>query len=270
MTGTTTRFRAFRTAALATTMAAGVGGCTTMGYDGYGDYAYDSRDCDARYGSTWYDRSPSWGSDYDSYGYDCYVADDWRGGFANIGFYGGWYDDFYYPGSGLYLFDRYGSRFPMDYRARDYWGGRRAWWRHHGNRDRDRSRWNDGRGGNLRWTPGTPPPQGWTPRDRNGDGTIDRPRRDRDGSGWTGRGQRGGDGTWSGRPPRDRGGDAMSRPRDPSGWSGRGRGSTDAPTRATPPAPREYTPPPVQREVHQRPIRTPSMRNDGPSNERPE
>lgn len=231
MTGISNRTRALRTAALATTMAAGVGGCTTMGY---GDYAYDSRDCDARYGSSWYDRAPSWGSDYDSYGYDCYVADDWRGGFASIGFYGGWYDNFYYPGSGLYLFDRYGSRYPMDYRHRDYWGGRRAWWYHHGRRDRDQWRGRDGHAGRPGWQPGTPPPQGWTPRDRDGDGTIDRPRRDRDGSGWSGRGPRGGDGTWQPRP-RDGAG---------SGWSGRGRGSTDAPTRAAPSEPRVTAPPP--------------------------
>jgi hypothetical protein len=59
-------------------------------------------------------------SEFDSY-YDC----DNRLGFVNIGFGGGWYDNYYYPGHGYYLFDRYGTRFNMHDNYRRYWAQQR-------------------------------------------------------------------------------------------------------------------------------------------------
>ncbi|SKB29038.1 hypothetical protein [Sphingopyxis flava] len=81
----------------------------------------------------------------DGYGYDCYDSLDYGGGFAQIGFGGGWYDSYYYPGYGLWMFDRYRNRYPLSGRHLNYWGGRRAWWRHHG-----------GKGGSHGGRPGRP------------------------------------------------------------------------------------------------------------------
>lgn len=57
--------------------------------------------------------------------YDAYYSCDYGYGFANIGFGGGWYDNFYYPGYGFYIFDRVGHRFKMKDHHRRYWGHRR-------------------------------------------------------------------------------------------------------------------------------------------------
>lgn len=131
--------------ALAATM---LGGCY------YGDVygaSYAGGDCATRYGDAYYDYD---GYAYDDgYGYDCYDASDYGSGFVNIGFGGGWYDDYYYPGYGLWMFDTYRNRYPLRDRYLDYWGGRRAWWKHHG--------------GRKDWKPGRP---GWHRGDRDGDG----------------------------------------------------------------------------------------------------
>jgi hypothetical protein len=39
--------------------------------------------------------------------------------------YYGWYDNYYYPGTGVYLYDRSGSRYRWNDRYRDYWIARR-------------------------------------------------------------------------------------------------------------------------------------------------
>lgn len=68
--------------------------------------------------------------------------------------YGGWYDDYYYPGGGYYVYDRAGSRHRWNDSQRAYWenrrrGDHRSEWR--GDRRDDRRNWrdsrNDGRGG---------------------------------------------------------------------------------------------------------------------------
>ena len=136
--------------ALATTM---LGGCYYGDVQGVG-YA-SGGDCAARYGNSYYDYD---GYAYDDgYGYDCYDASDYGAGFAQIGFGGGWYDDYYYPGYGMWMFDNYRNRYPLRGGYLDYWGGRRAWWKHHGGR-------ND-------WKPGRP--GGWNRGD--GDGRPGRP-----------------------------------------------------------------------------------------------
>ena len=100
-----------RLAAL-TAATVGLSGCV---YDvglGYAsdDYGYNDYDCDPY--------SP----------FDRYYACDNSYGFYNIGFGGGWYDSFWYPGYGYYVFDNYGRRFNMRDNHRRYWGDRRQRW----------------------------------------------------------------------------------------------------------------------------------------------
>ncbi|QTD55337.1 hypothetical protein [Parasphingorhabdus cellanae] len=58
--------------------------------------------------------------------FDDYYACDNGYGYANIGFGGGWYDSFYYPGYGIYIFDRRGSRYAMKRHHRYHWARQRA------------------------------------------------------------------------------------------------------------------------------------------------
>ena len=164
-----------------------------LGYasDGY----YDDYGCDP-YGG------------YDSY-YDC----DYRSGFYNIGFGGGWYDSFWYPGHGYYLFDNYGRRYQMRDHHRRYWGEKRHhWYRDNRGRHRDgghhRGR---GRGYSDNSTPGA---IGW-PEQHGG--------RVRDGDDRRGRGEgrRGRNDQWRGGG--GQGADAVPVP-NPDIVEGRGRG----------------------------------------------
>jgi len=189
--------------ALATTM---LGGCYYG--DVYGASYASGGDCAARYGDAYYDYD---GYAYDDgYGYDCYDASDYGSGFAQIGFGGGWYDSYYYPGYGMWMFDNYRNRYPLRDRYLNYWGGRRAWWKHHGGR-------ND-------WKPGRP--GGWNRGDgdgRPGDGRPGRPggwnRPDRDNDGPRG--------TWPGRNPANPGTPpATGNPGRPD-WSGGRPGRPD-------------------------------------------
>ncbi len=58
--------------------------------------------------------------------FDDYYACDNGYGYANIGFGGGWYDNFYYPGYGIHIFDRRGSRYAMKRHHRYHWARQRA------------------------------------------------------------------------------------------------------------------------------------------------
>lgn len=69
----------------------GLGGCATLG-DGY----YGGVD----YGPGYY-------------------------GAASLGYGSGWYDGWYYPGGGLYVYDRYGHRRGWNAREQSYWRERR-------------------------------------------------------------------------------------------------------------------------------------------------
>ena len=149
-------------ATVAGLLALGASGCMSMGgygsgygdgyyNDGYGgDYAYNDRCYDAYNG-------------YDNYysQYDCYDRNDYNSRFSvNIGFGGGWWNDFYYPGYGYYMFDRYGARRALYGNYARYWGGRRAgyrWTHNGGHRDgyrggyrRDHDDRRDGRRGDRR------------------------------------------------------------------------------------------------------------------------
>ena len=93
-----------------------LGGCV-YGPGGYYDDGYVNG----------YDGGYSSGYVCDPYDpFDSYYNCDYGYGFANIGFGGGWYDNFYYPGYGLYLFDRAGHRHAMKNHHRRHWAQRRA------------------------------------------------------------------------------------------------------------------------------------------------
>lgn len=61
-------------------------------------------------------------------------ADDYADGYGR-GYYGaaapyfGWYGDYYYPGTGYYVYDRYRVARRWSDRDRDYWNARRSGWR---------------------------------------------------------------------------------------------------------------------------------------------
>jgi len=57
----------------------------------------------------------------DNYRYRDRYADRYYGGN-----YYGWYDNYYYPGVGVYLYDRTGTRHRWNDRQRGYWEGRRG------------------------------------------------------------------------------------------------------------------------------------------------
>jgi hypothetical protein len=83
----------------------------------------------------YYDMGLGYASDPYGY-YDCdpyaqwdsYYACDSGYGFYNIGFGGGWYDNYWYPGYGYYIFDNRGYRYNMGDHHRRYWGDRRQRW----------------------------------------------------------------------------------------------------------------------------------------------
>ena len=54
--------------------------------------------------------------------------------------YWGWYGDYYYPGVGIYVYDRYRHRSTWNDAQRSYWESRRGSWR--GDR-RWRNNWRD-------------------------------------------------------------------------------------------------------------------------------
>jgi hypothetical protein len=96
------------TALAAATM--GLSGCYyDMGLSAY-DSGYSSYDCDPY-------------SPFDTY-YDC----DYGYGFYNIGYGGGWHQNYWYPGYGMYMFDNYGRRFSLGNDYRRYWAERRHRW----------------------------------------------------------------------------------------------------------------------------------------------
>ena len=94
--------------------AIALGGCTYgglgLGY-GYGDYGYGGY---GGYGS--YSYSPY------GYGSPYYGAGSYYGGYGSP--YWGWYDNFYYPGTGFYVYDSYRRPRIWTDTQRRYWLGR--------------------------------------------------------------------------------------------------------------------------------------------------
>lgn len=82
----------------------GTGGYYDPYYSGYGynRYGYDRYGYGSRYG-------------YDRYGY---------GGYDPFGSYYGWFGDFYYPGTGIYVYDRYRRPYRWTDQQRRYWSDR--------------------------------------------------------------------------------------------------------------------------------------------------
>ena len=86
-----------RHVALAVCAAATVAGCTTYD-DGYGY----------------------------NYGRNYYASRPWAYTYGTPYSYFGWYDNFYYPGVGVYLYDGSGLRYRWDQSQQRYWESRRG------------------------------------------------------------------------------------------------------------------------------------------------
>ena len=115
-------------AALATVSAIALSGCAydmygdPYGYGGYGGYGGVS----IGYGSGYYGGYggyPYGGYGYGGYGYGGYGY----GGYGYDPF--GWYGGSYYPGFGIYVYDRHRSRHVWNGDQRRYWESRRGQWR---------------------------------------------------------------------------------------------------------------------------------------------
>ncbi|WP_340267800.1 hypothetical protein [Sphingobium mellinum] len=106
-------------AAISLAGASALGGC-----------AYD----DGYYGGVSVGTGYYGGGYYDNYG---------GPGYYSPGYYSGWYNDFYYPGSGYYVYDRGGRRQRWNDGQRRYWEGRRE-----ARRPDDRRNWD---GGQRQW-----------------------------------------------------------------------------------------------------------------------
>lgn len=136
-----------RLAALALVSGITLGGCA-YGYDpygygggvsvGYGNYGYGS----------------GYGYGYGAYGpfgyYDPRYGGYYDPRYRYGGIYGspfGWYGNYYYPGTGIYVYDRYRTRHVWNDRQRRYWSDRRDRWRDRDGRNHNKENWSGfGRG----------------------------------------------------------------------------------------------------------------------------
>lgn len=94
-----------RGALVALAASAGLAACTS-----YGPYGGSSVGVGVSYGSPY--GGYGYGSPY-GYGYGSPY-------YASYPYYG-WYDGFYYPGAGYWLYDPWGRRYPITKRHSDYW-----------------------------------------------------------------------------------------------------------------------------------------------------
>jgi hypothetical protein len=90
-------------------------GALTLGGCAYGDLGYG---VGLGYGGGYYD-SPYYGP-YGGYG----AYPGYYGGFGAP--YFGWYDDYYYPGTGVFVYDSYRRPHRWSSRERDYWMSRQS------------------------------------------------------------------------------------------------------------------------------------------------
>ena len=107
-------------------MAAGalaLGGCA------YGDYGYG-----VGFGGPYYGADYAYGP-YGGYG----AYPGYYGGF--VAPYFGWYDNFYYPGTGVYVYDSYRRPHRWNDRQRDYWTSRQQSVRTSGTHTTFRQNW---------------------------------------------------------------------------------------------------------------------------------
>jgi hypothetical protein len=120
-----------RTSILLLAAGLGLGACAyDRGY-GYGGLSVG-------YGSGYCD--PYWDDCYSGYG---------RGGYYDPWY--GWYGDYYYPGIGIFVFDRWGRRHRWSDDHRRFWEHRRHNWGGRDWNDRRWERWDGFRGDNRNW-----------------------------------------------------------------------------------------------------------------------
>ena len=94
--------------------------------------------------------SIGYGSNCDPYYDNC--GSRYRGSYYGDPWYG-WYDDYYYPGIGIYIYDRSGRRYRWSDNHRYYWENRRQGYRDRDWSDRRWENWDGYRRGNRdrRW-----------------------------------------------------------------------------------------------------------------------
>jgi hypothetical protein len=122
-----------RTALIGAFGCVALGGCASY-YNPYGyngGYGYGG----ARYGYGYGGVSVGYGSGYSPY-YGGYNS-PYYGGYYSPGYYGyrnypyGWNNGFYYPGRGIYVYDRHHRAYRWNQTQRRYWEGRRSNWNNH-------------------------------------------------------------------------------------------------------------------------------------------
>ncbi len=132
------KLRTLRSMALALAASVSLSACVYPYADnGYGDEGYaDGYGYEDGYGGDGYGDGSAYAVAYGGrYGWDSYCdpfydryyyADcDYYHGFGQIGWGGGYWSNYYYPGYGLWIFDRGGRRHRMDDNHRRYWGSKR-------------------------------------------------------------------------------------------------------------------------------------------------
>jgi len=116
-----------RLALLVLAGSAALGGCA-YGYGSGGYGPYGGMSVGVGYGSGYYDGYGGYG--YGGYGgYGSYYNSGYYGGYGDP--YFGWYDGFYYPGTGIYVYDRDRHRHRWSDSQRRHWEDRR----NHAHRD---------------------------------------------------------------------------------------------------------------------------------------
>jgi hypothetical protein len=111
--------------------AMALGGCAYdglglgMGYgNGYSPYGYGGYG----YGSPYYGGGYGYGGSSISVGigsgYGGYYGSPYYGGYGYGSPYYGWYNDYYYPGTGYYVYDTYRRPHTMTTTQRQYWASR--------------------------------------------------------------------------------------------------------------------------------------------------
>ena len=99
---------------ITTIAAVALSGCA------YGDYGYGGLGVGLGYGDGYYGNG-YYGANYGPYGgYGAYP-----GYYGGLGSYYGWYDDYYYPGTGYYVYDSYRRPHMWSDSQRSYWTRRR-------------------------------------------------------------------------------------------------------------------------------------------------
>ena len=115
----------------------------------YDDYGYG-------YGGVSVGYSSGYSSGYGRGYYD----DDYYGYYASRPYWG-WYNNYYYPGTGYYVYDRYQRRYPWNSYQQRYWTDRQNYWRGRGDVREDRrelrENWREFRqDGQVKYADGTP------------------------------------------------------------------------------------------------------------------